>query len=114
MGILLLATVRAESGPQNLPCSQSYFSSSEKCNLTHSTKILGQFFTSYTQATLYFITERKTLPPPTPPQISKIIGKQQQQKALAAKRDYLMNLCICVCTGARMCAYIYDRMDNYH
>lgn len=67
MGILLLATVRAESGPQNLPCSQSYFSSSEKCNLTHSAKILGQFFTSYIQATLYFITERKTLtlsPPP--------------------------------------------------
>lgn len=59
MSILLLATIRAESDPQNLPYSQSCFSSSEKCHVTHSTKILGQFFTSYIQVTLYFTTERK-------------------------------------------------------
>lgn len=60
MGILLLTTIRAESDPQNSLCSsQSYFSSSEKCNLTPSAKILGQFFTSHVQATLYFITQRK-------------------------------------------------------
>lgn len=75
IGILLLATNRAESGPQNLPCSQSYFSSFEKCNVIHNTKILGQFFTNYIQAILYFITERKTL---TKKNISETIRKQQQ------------------------------------
>lgn len=59
MGILLLATIRAESDPKNSLCSRSYFSSSEKCNVTPTAKILGQFFTSHIQATLYFITQRR-------------------------------------------------------
>lgn len=120
MGILLLTTIRAESDPQNSLCSsQSYFSSSEKCNLTPSAKILGQFFTSHVQATLYFTTQRKKKTKTTKPLKKKNKetnlqdNKKTKPKILwSAKRDYLMSLYLCV--RARMCAYIYDCVDNYH
>lgn len=75
MGILLLATITADSDPQNLLCSQSYFSSSEKCHATQY-KDIGTIFHKLHSGYFIFYNRKKNL---LKTQISKIIRKQQQQ-----------------------------------
>lgn len=61
MGILLWATIRAESGPQNLPRSQSYFSSLWEMQRNTRYKDIGTIFHKLRSGYFIFYNSKKNL-----------------------------------------------------